>query len=137
MVQEKEILFVCIENAGRSQMAEALFKKMGPKNYHASSAGTKPADAINPIVIDVMKEVGIDITANKPKVLSEKIIPETTKTVNMGCMDKEGCPAIFTSNIIDWNIPDPKGKSLVEVRKIRDQISDKINELVLTLNSES
>ncbi len=137
MIEEKEILFVCVENAGRSQIAEALFKKMDTKNYHVSSAGTKPANAINPKVVEVMKEIGIDISKNKPKILSEKIIPQTTKTVNMGCMNKQGCPALFTKNIIDWNIPDPKGKSLVEVRKIRDQISDKINELVLTLNSES
>ena len=136
MTSKKEILFVCVENAGRSQMAEAFFKKIGPKNYEAFSAGTKPASQVNPIVIEVMKEVGIDISSHKPKVLSEKIIPHVI-TVNMGCMDKEGCPALYAKNIIDWHISDPKGKSLEEVRKIRDNISNKIKELALTLNTES
>ena len=137
MTHEKEILFVCVENAGRSQMAEAFFKKVGSKNYIVSSAGTKPIDRVNPMVIEVMQEIGIDISSNKPKILSEKIIPTTTKIVNMGCMDKQGCPALFSPNVIDWNIPDPKGKSIEEVRKIRDQISNKINELVLALKVES
>ena len=137
MTDKKEILFVCVENAGRSQMAEAFFKKIGPKNFIASSAGTKPAPQVNPIVIQAMNEIGIDITNNKPKILSEKIIPQTTKTVNMGCMDQKECPALFTSDILDWKIPDPKGKSIEDVRKIRDMIESKINDLVFKLKEES
>lgn len=136
-MNEKEILFVCVENAGRSQMAEAFFKKIGPKNYSVLSAGTRPAEKVNPKVVEVMNEIGIDIGNKKPKILSEKIIPKTTKTVNMGCMDQKECPALFTSDILDWNIPDPKGKSIEEVREIRDLIESKIKDLVFKLKDES
>jgi len=80
-----------------------------------------------------MKEIGIDITGQKPKVLSDEMIKKSVKVVNMGCMDKESCPVLFVNNVIDWNIPDPKGKPIEQIRKIRDEIETKVKELVASL----
>jgi arsenate reductase (thioredoxin) len=129
----KKILFVCVENAGRSQMAEAFFRKYMPKGFEAISAGTKPSTQVNPIVLQAMKEIGIDIENQTPKHISQQIISESEKTINMGCMDKESCPALFMKDILDWQIPDPKGKSIEEVRKIRDQIKTKVMILIKSL----
>ena len=129
----KKILFVCIENAGRSQMAEAFFRKYMPKGFEAISAGTKPSDQVNPIVLQVMKEIGIDIENQTPKHISQQIIDESEKTINMGCMDKESCPTLFMKNVLDWQIPDPKGKSIEEVREIREQIKNKVMILIKSL----
>jgi protein-tyrosine-phosphatase len=129
----KKILFVCVENAGRSQMAEAFFRKYMPKGFEAISAGTKPSTHVNPIVLQAMKEIGIDIENQTPKHISQQIISESEKAINMGCMDKESCPALFMKDIIDWQIPDPKGKSVEEVRKIRDQIKTKVMILIKSL----
>ena len=129
----KKILFVCVENAGRSQMAEAFFRKYMPKGFEAISAGTKPSTQINPIVLQAMKEIGIDIENQTPKHISQQIISESEKTINMGCMDKESCPVLFVNDVLDWQIPDPKGKSIEEVRKIRDQIKTKVMILIKSL----
>ena len=130
----KKILFVCVENAGRSQMAEAFFRKYMPKGFEAISAGTKPSTQINPIVLQAMKEIGIYIENQTPKHISQQIISESEKAINMGCMDKESCPALFMKNILDWEIPDPNGKSIEEVRKIRDQIKTKVMILIKSLD---
>lgn len=129
----KKILFVCVENAGRSQMAEAFFRKYMPKGFEAISAGTKPSTHVNPIVLQAMKELGIDIENQTPKHISPQIIVESEKAINMGCMDKESCPALFMKDVLDWEIPDPKGKSIEEVRKIRDQIKTKVIILIKSL----
>ncbi|MDO8640311.1 MAG: arsenate reductase ArsC [Nitrosarchaeum sp.] len=129
----KKILFVCVENAGRSQMAEAFFRKYMPKGFEAISAGTKPSTKVNPIVLQAMKEIGIDIENQTPKHISQQIISESDKAINMGCMDKESCPALFMKDILDWQIPDPKGKSIEEVRKIRDQIKTKVMILIKSI----
>ena len=129
----KKILFVCVENAGRSQMAEAFFRKYMPKGFEAISAGTKPSTQVNPIVLQAMKEIGIDIENQTPKHISQQIISESDKAINMGCMDKESCPALFMKDILDWQIPDPKGKSIDEVRKIRDQIKTQVVILIKSL----
>ena len=122
----KNILFVCVENAGRSQMAEAFFKKYAGDKFDAVSAGTSPSFKLNPLVIQVMKEIGIDMTTQFPKELSDSMITNSSKTVNMGCMDKESCPTLFVNDVLDWNISDPKEKSIEQVRIIRDQIKHKI-----------
>ena len=122
----KNILFVCVENAGRSQMAEAFFKKYAGDKFDAVSAGTSPSFKLNPLAIQVMKEIGIDMTAQVPKELSDSMITNSSKTVNMGCMDKESCPTLFVNDVLDWNISDPKEKSIEQVRIIRDQIKHKI-----------
>jgi len=133
MANPKKILFVCVENAGRSQMAEGFFRKYCTIQYEPQSAGTKPIGTVNPFAIEVMKEIGIDISSQKPKTISDSMIKEATKVVNMGCMDKESCPALFVNVVIDWSIPDPKGKSLEQVREIRDLIEKRIQELCKTL----
>ena len=128
------VLFVCIENAGRSQMAEGFFRKYAPKEYVPLSAGTTPTEKINPLAIQAMKEIGIDITEQKPKVLTDEMIRKSSKIVNMGCMDRQSCPALFVNNMIEWSIPDPKNKPIDEVRKIRDEIEIRIMEFVATLD---
>lgn len=129
----KKILFVCVENAGRSQIAEGFFRKYATKEYGSLSAGTQPTDQINPLAVQVMKEVGIDISKQTPKILDNMMIKQASKVVNMGCMDKESCPALFVENIVEWSIPDPKGKPIEVVREIRDAIEKKIKELVADL----
>ena len=133
----ENVLFVCVENAGRSQMAEAFFRKFAPDRFNVSSAGTTPSSQLNPIVIQVMKEIGIDMINQKPKVLSDDLITNSSKTVNMGCMDKESCPSLFAKDVLDWNIPDPKEKSLDEVRVIRDKIKLEVLNLIKTLGAKS
>jgi arsenate reductase (thioredoxin) len=132
---EKTILFVCVENAGRSQMAEGFFNKNAPEGYRAISAGTKPVSQINPVVIEVMKEVGIDISYQKSKEITEDMMRNSFKTVNMGCMVKESCPTLFLPNILDWNLEDPKGKSVEKVTELRDEIDRRVKELVAGLTT--
>jgi arsenate reductase (thioredoxin) len=133
---KKTVLFVCVENAGRSQMAQAFFNQYSPEGYHAVSGGTKPISTINPIVVEAMKESGIDISGQKSKELTEDMIRNSTKIVNMGCMEKESCPTLFLFNLIDWNMEDPKGKSIEKVRQIRDDIEQRVKELVTTLKKQ-
>ena len=132
----KNVLFVCVENAGRSQMAEAFFRKFTENKFNVISAGTTPSPKLNPIVVQVMEEIGIDMTEQSPKTLSDSMISSSLKTVNMGCMDKESCPALFVKDVIDWNIPDPKEKTIEQVREIRDQIENKVLNLIATINDE-
>lgn len=129
----KKILFVCVENAGRSQMAEGFFRKYAPAGYEPYSAGTKPVGAINPLAIQAMRESGIDITTQTPKTITDSMIREAAKVINMGCMDRESCPTLFVKDVLDWAIEDPKGKLLEDVRKIRDVIEKRVQELCKTL----
>jgi len=115
-------------------MAEGFFRKYAPKEYVPLSAGTTPTEKINPLAIQAMKEIGIDITEQKPKVLTDEMIRKSSKIVNMGCMDRQSCPALFVNNMIEWSIPDPKNKPIDEVRKIREEIEIRIMELVATLD---
>lgn len=131
----KSILFVCVENAGRSQMAEGFFNKYAPKGYEAISAGTKPISQINPIAVEVMREADIDISNQKSKELTEDMIRNSSNIVNMGCMEKESCPTLFLQNLLDWNIEDPKGKPIEKVREIRDEIDQRVKELVASIKS--
>lgn len=134
--QEKKVLFACIENAGRSQMAEGFFRKYAPKGWEAVSGGTQPKSYINPLAIQAMKEVGIDISNQKAKIISEDQIRTANMKVNMGCMDTINCPSLVLGNYVDWKIEDPKDKPIEEVRKIRDQIEAKVKELVRELQHE-
>ena len=137
MPATKNILFVCTENAGRSQMAEAFFKKFSKCNYDVTSAGTTPSETLNSTVVMVMKEIGIDIIEQKPKLLSNSMVENSVKTVNMGCMDKQNCPALFVRDIDNWNIPDPKNQSIEDVRKIRDQIKSDVLKLIASLEENN
>ena len=132
----EDILFVCVENAGRSQMAEAFFRKFIENRFNVISAGTTPSKELNPIVVEEMKEIGIDMNSQNPKMLSESMISNSFKTVNMGCMDKESCPGLFVKDVIDWNIPDPKEKTIEQIREIRDQIKSEVLNLIATINDD-
>jgi len=133
MSASKKILFVCVENAGRSQMAEAFFRKYSPKGYEPISAGTKPSEKINPVAVQAMKEIGIDLGLQMPKILTNEIITDSVLSGNMGCMDKTECPAVFLRDSVDWNIEDPKEKPIDKVREIRDDIEQKVMELCKSL----
>jgi arsenate reductase len=137
--QEKVILFVCVENAGRSQMAEGFFnRKYAPKGYHAISAGTRPSSQINPVAMQVMKEIDIDISSQKSKIITEDVVRSSAKSVNMGCIDKAAeCPLLFINNVIDWGIEDPKGKSIEKVREIRDEIERRVGEIAQSLQGQN
>ena len=136
MTEPKNILFVCVENAGRSQMAEAFFKKYAKNQFNVISAGISPSSHLNPVVVSVMNELGIDLENQKPQLLSSSMIENSNKTVNMGCMDKESCPSLFVNDVDDWNIEDPKGKSIEDVRKIRDQIKNDVLNLLNSIESD-
>ena len=131
--EEKKILFVCVENAGRSQMAEGFFRKYASDGWIPISAGSRPTPEINPVAVEAMKEVGIDISKQKPKELSEELIRSSSLKVSMGCMDQTECPAVFLGNYQDWGIEDPKGKPIEKVREIRNEIEKKVKELVTSL----
>ena len=130
MTDTRNVLFVCVENAGRSQMAEAFFKKYASKKFNVVSAGTNPSSQLNPLVVNVMREIGIDLGDQQPKLLLNNMIESSFKTINMGCMDKESCPSLFVKDVLDWNISDPKEKSINEIRKIRDQIKTEVMRLI-------
>jgi len=131
---KKTILFVCVENAGRSQMAEGFFKKYAPEGFVPASAGTKPISQINPLAIQLMNEIGIDISKQKPKDLSEDMMRNSDKIINMGCVDKNFCPTLFIPKVIDWGIEDPKDKPIERVREIRDEIESRIKELATDIS---
>jgi arsenate reductase len=133
MKQERTILFVCVENAARSQMAEGFFNKRGPPGYRAISAGTKPAGKLNAFAVQTMKEVGIDISKQRSKIITDDMIRNSDRAVNMGCMDSAECPLLFLNNPIDWGIEDPKGKPIERVREIRDEIEKRVKELAKNL----
>tara|TARA_B100000949_G_scaffold173802_1_gene154332 strand:- start:1639 stop:2052 length:414 start_codon:yes stop_codon:yes gene_type:complete len=137
VTEPKNVLFACVENAGRSQMVEAFFKKYAKNQFNVISAETSPSSHLNPIVVSVMNELGIDLENQKPQLLSSSMIENSNKTVNMGCMDKESCPSLFVKDVDDWNIEDPKGKSIEDVRKIRDQIKNDVLNLLNSIESDA
>ena len=134
MIKSNKILFVCVENAGRSQMAEGFLQKFAP-HFDVISAGTEPTSQLNPYVVQVMKEIGIDITNQKPKELTNEMISQSI-VVNMGCMDRESCPALFVKDVINWNILDPKDKDVEQIREIRNQIKNEVLNLIKKLKEQ-
>jgi arsenate reductase (thioredoxin) len=137
-LQDNEvILFVCVENAGRSQMAEGFFnQRYAPEGYRAISAGTRPVSQINPLAVQAMLEVGIDISNQKSKIITEDMIKNSEKSVNMGCIERTECPMLFINNVIDWGIEDPKGKPIEKVREIRDEIERRVREIAQSLQRQ-
>ena len=129
--KERHILFVCVGNAGRSQMAEAFAKKNG---LEASSAGTTPTKRVNPIVVQAMLEKGIDIKSNNPKMLTDEMIENANVVITMDCSVEKECPAVILANmrkrLIEWNLEDPKGKSIEDIRRIRDEVERKVLDLI-------
>jgi len=127
----KTVLFVCVHNSGRSQMAEAFLNQMAKGKAQAYSAGTQPTNKVNPVVVEAMREVGIDISGNKPKALTMDMVEKADRMITMGCGAEAGavCPASFIETE-DWALEDPKGKSLAQVRKIRDEIRKRVIKLL-------
>jgi len=126
----KKILFVCVENAGRSQMTEAFANHYGKGKLVASSAGVMLADRVNPVVVEAMKEKGIDISTKKPRLLTMKMVEEADQVITMGCSVEKSCPAPLLKRVIDWGLEDPKGKPLEKVRQIRDEIERRVQKLI-------
>jgi protein-tyrosine-phosphatase len=126
----KKILFVCVENAGRSQMAEAFAKAYGNSRIEAISAGTMPAKEVNPVAVQVMREKGIDLSPNKPKLITNQMVQEADTIIVMGCSAEGFCPAPLLNKVVDWEIEDPKGKPIEKVREIRDEIERKVKLLL-------
>jgi protein-tyrosine-phosphatase len=123
-----KIVFICVENARRSQMAQGFAEAFGQGKVEVYSAGSRPSSQIDPLVIEVMKEKGIDLSSRQPKSLNDLPSIEMDYLVTMGC--EETCPAILAKKIIEWQIPDPKGKSIDFFREVRDLIKDKVRNLL-------
>jgi len=130
------VLFVCVENAGRSQMAEAFARRKG---LQAESAGTVPAASVNPTVVEAMGEKAFNFAFKKPKMLTMEMIDQADIVVTMGCSVEEVCPrpmlVKMQKKLVDWNLEDPKGRPLPEVRKIRNEIERKVEDLTRSLQS--
>jgi arsenate reductase (thioredoxin) len=123
-----KIVFICVENARRSQMAQGFAEVFGGEKVEVYSAGSIPSSQIDPIVIEVMKEKGIDLTAKQPKGLNDLPLIEMDYLITMGC--EETCPAVPTKKIIEWEIPDPKGKSIDIVKNVRDLVEGRVRALL-------
>ena len=117
-------------------MAEAFFKKYASRKFNVISAGTLPSSQLNSLSVQVMKEIGIDLDEQQPKLLSNNMIESSFKTINMGCIDKESCPSLFVNDVLDWDISDPKEKSIDDVRKIRDKIKTEVINLIDSLEEK-
>jgi arsenate reductase (thioredoxin) len=130
-------LFVCLHSAGRSQMSAALFERAANGRHHAVSAGTTPAERVHPEVIEVMREPGfdIDLSDRRPQLLTRELAERADVVVTMGCGDQ--CPFIPGKRYLDWELPDPKGRPLDEVRATRDEIAQRVRQLVENLDSSS
>jgi arsenate reductase (thioredoxin) len=123
------VIFACVHNAGRSQMAAAFFNELADsRQARAVSAGTRPALTIHPVVVDAMREAGVDLAGNRPRKLTPELAEEATLLVTMGCGDQ--CPFVPGLEVADWPLPDPKDRPLAEVRAIRDDIRSRVSTLV-------
>jgi arsenate reductase (thioredoxin) len=130
---QTRVLFVCRHNAGRSQISQALFERAADGRHFARSSGTTPAAAIHPVVIDVMDEVGIDLRGRTPTLLSTELAQWSDVVVTMGCGD--ACPYIPGKRYVDWDLPDPAGRPIDEVRAIRDAIAGRVDGLLIELDA--
>jgi protein-tyrosine-phosphatase len=126
------VLFVCLHNAGRSQMSQALFERAAAGRHTALSAGTTPAEHAHPEVVEVMQELDIDLSDRHPQLLTAELAQQADVIVTMGCGD--ACPYIPGKRYIDWDLPDPKGRPLEQVRAIRDEIEQRVGMLAAELD---
>jgi arsenate reductase len=126
------VLFVCLQNAGRSQMSQALFERAADGRHEALSAGTTPADQVHPEVVKAMAELGIDVSRNVPRALTRELAARADVVVTMGCGDE--CPYIPGRRYVDWDLPDPAGRPPEEVRSTRDEIAQRVEALVAELD---
>jgi protein-tyrosine-phosphatase len=126
------VLFVCLHNAGRSQMSQALFQRAANGRHTSLSAGTTPGDRVHPEVVTVMRELGIDLADRNPQPLTRELAQQADVIVTMGCGDQ--CPYIPGKHYLDWDLPDPQGQPLEKVRATRDEIAHRVTQLVQTLD---
>ena len=122
------VLFVCLHNAGRSQISQALFERAAEGRHTAESAGTTPADRVHPEVMEAMRELGVDVSERIPRMLTTEMAERADVVVTMGCGDE--CPYIPGKRYLDWDLPDPKGRPLEEVRATRDEIDGRVRLLL-------
>ena len=127
------VLFVCLHNAGRSQMSQALLERAAGGRHTAASAGTTPADHVHPEVVEVMRELGIDLADRRPRLLTREFAEQADVVVTMGCGDE--CPFIPGKRYVDWDLPDPAGRPIDEVRATRDQIAARVDALIADLDA--
>src|SRR5947209_8360285 len=127
------VLFVCLQNAGRSQISQALFEQLGAGRHGALSAGTTPAERVHPEAIDVMRELGVDLADRQRQLLTHELAQDADVVVTMGCGDQ--CPVIPGKRYIDWELPDPTNQPIEQVREIRDDIARRVRALVIELDS--
>jgi len=126
-----EVLFVCVQNAGRSQMAAALMERRAAGRVRVRSAGSEPADELNPAVVEALAEAGVDIRGERPKRLTDQAVREADVVITMGCGD--ACPLYPGKRYLDWDLPDPAGRPVEEVRPIRDEIDRRVQALLAEL----
>jgi len=131
MTDRPSVLFVCVHNAGRSQMAAGFLRTLSEDSVEVRSAGTAPVDTINPVVVAAMNEVGVDLSEQTPKVLDPDVVQASDVVVTMGCGDE--CPYFPGTTYLDWELPDPAGQDLAAVRPIRDEIRRRVEALVADL----
>ncbi|MEV6321286.1 arsenate reductase ArsC [Nocardia sp. NPDC051787] len=134
MVSKPSVLFVCVHNAGRSQMAAAFLRHLSGDRVEVRSAGSAPADQINPVAVEAMREIGIDMSAEVPKVLTAEAVQASDVVITMGCGD--ACPYFPGKHYLDWKLDDPAGQGLEAVRPIRDEIEQRIRGLLDELGIE-
>ena len=132
-MSKPSVLFVCVHNAGRSQMAAAFLTHLAGDRVEVRSAGSSPANSVNPAVVEALLEVGIDISNEQPKVLTTSAVEQSDVVITMGCGD--ACPYFPGKRYLDWVLPDPAGQGVADVRPIRDQIKKLVEELIPTLTS--
>jgi arsenate reductase (thioredoxin) len=128
---KKSVLFVCVHNAGRSQMAAAMLENFADGLVEIKSAGSAPADQINSMAVAAMDVIGIDISKSQPKLLTDQAVMASDYVITMGCGDS--CPIYPGKKYLDWQIPDPAGKSFTEVEAIRDEIEKRVRELLIEI----
>ncbi len=129
------VVFVCVHNAGRSQIAEAMFNQLAPAPLRAASAGTEPAAQVNPVVAQALSEIGLDISGRTPQLLTPELLGDRPLVVTMGCGVDRRCPALLGVRVDeDWDLPDPSGQPLEVVRSLRDQIRVRVEELIRRLS---
>jgi arsenate reductase (thioredoxin) len=127
------VLFVCVQNAGRSQMSKALFERASGGEHSALSAGTSPAPAVHPEVVVAMREVGVDLSGATPQLLTQELVEWAEVVVTMGCGDE--CPYIPGKRYVDWDLPDPAGMDAAGVRRLRTEIDERVRSLAEELRS--
>ncbi|TDC50010.1 arsenate reductase ArsC [Jiangella ureilytica] len=135
MTDKPSVLFVCVHNAGRSQMAAGFLSHLGGGDIEVRSAGSAPADQINPVAVAAMAEVGIDITAEQPKILTDDAVQASDVVITMGCGD--ACPFYPGKRYEDWELDDPAGQGIEAVRPIRDDIRGRVEALIASLKESA